>query len=533
MKLAGVCVVLISGLLIAACQIGQDSSQSSDPANSYQIAYSSGEDGSYNIHIVDVDSGTVRQLTDSISHDWNPAWSPDGSQIAFARENSIHSGDQDIFVIDADGNVSACISLPQRDGCGQPRPLTSGPDDDWGPVWSPDGTRILFTRQAQDPQSWRSIHLMDADGGNIRRLTSGATSGKAHENNPEWSPDGKHITFTRASASYIIDADGNNLGLLTLIRQAHSMDKWSPSGNFVTLRVARGESAQDIYLATTSGSGGYRKLTDGDASHGSASWSPDGGKIAIGRTRASVHDEDVWGAGDIVVVNANGSNTEQLTSTFADEGDPMWAPDGGMIAFQRKQCGVSDIFIMDADGTNVRQLTDSGGEALNHVWSPVPRPRLSPGPNEKSQAVDADQLPGSAAKPELTEWLDYWCELEQYNDAYRRGRGALNRRVHESDSGPEDFVDEFSDLRRAFANSGPLDFARRLLPRFAEVRLMNNEIIAYYELALEYQDTYLRYLGHTPPKASWTEVQEIRVRTEKAKRHLLDAVEDLKAEYGL
>ena len=81
--------------------------------------------------------------------DTDPAWSPDGTRIAFG---SNRDGDRDIYVMDADG--------------GNVQQLTDDPESDRDPAWSPDGTRIAFTRNGD-------IYVMDADGGNVQLLTDG------------------------------------------------------------------------------------------------------------------------------------------------------------------------------------------------------------------------------------------------------------------------------------------------------------------------------------------------------------------------
>jgi TolB protein len=116
---------------------------------------------------MDMDGGNVRQLTDDPGSAWDyhPAWSPDGSRIAFA---SNRDGDDDIYVMDADGrNVRQLTDVPL-----------------WferSPVWSPDGTRIAFV---SDRDYDYDIYVMDADGGNVRQLTDDP----GRDTSPVWSP---------------------------------------------------------------------------------------------------------------------------------------------------------------------------------------------------------------------------------------------------------------------------------------------------------------------------------------------------------
>ncbi len=97
------------------------------------------------------ESLNVRQLTTNYYADYEPAWSPDGKQIAFA---SGRDGDSEIFVMDADGtNV---------------RQLTTINASDVYPAWSPDGKQIAFRSSRY---GGFEIFVMDADGSNVVSTT--------------------------------------------------------------------------------------------------------------------------------------------------------------------------------------------------------------------------------------------------------------------------------------------------------------------------------------------------------------------------
>ena len=93
------------------------------------------------------------------------------SQIVFVSDRD---GDPEIYVMDADGNNL--------------RRLTNDPSLDFGPAWSPDGSRIVFCSNRE--AGTFDIYMMDADGGNQVRLT---TSG--NNSYPAWSPDGLFIVY--------------------------------------------------------------------------------------------------------------------------------------------------------------------------------------------------------------------------------------------------------------------------------------------------------------------------------------------------
>jgi len=118
----------------------------------------------------------------------DPAWSPDGTKIAFQsnREGS------DIFIMDADGgNVTR---------------LTNNGRSNANPSWSPDGTKIAF--QSIPLQSAANqndeIHTINVDGTGEQALTNNPTQDFL----PDWSPDGRRIVFQGQGGVYVMNADG-------------------------------------------------------------------------------------------------------------------------------------------------------------------------------------------------------------------------------------------------------------------------------------------------------------------------------------
>jgi Tol biopolymer transport system component len=151
-----------------------------------QIAFSTNRDDNYEIYLMDKEGNNLVRLTENGFDDGDPCWSPDGTKIAFT---SHRDGNNDIFTMNADGSNF--------------RNLTRHSADDIDPAWSPDGTQIAFSTNRDDNYE---IYLMDTRGTNQQKLTDNPSL----DTEPCWSPDGKQILFTS-------DRSGtSNLYLLTL-----------------------------------------------------------------------------------------------------------------------------------------------------------------------------------------------------------------------------------------------------------------------------------------------------------------------------
>ena len=206
------------------------------------------------IYVMNPDGSNPTRLTFSDSNTFcsDPAWSPDRSKIAFMRETHTvpQPTPQQIYVMNADGsNVVNVSNLPDASAA------------DKTPAWSPDGTRIAFasTRFGNVGIVGNvEIVVMNADGSGVTRLTS--TSVSVVDTDPTWSPDSTKIAFaTNRDGNYEVysmnAADGTGLLRLTN-RPGNDLEPaWGASGEILFRSVLSATGNLHVHKMNPDGSG--------------------------------------------------------------------------------------------------------------------------------------------------------------------------------------------------------------------------------------------------------------------------------------
>lgn len=184
-----------------------------------KIAFMSNRDGAGDIYVMDADGSNVVRLTRAPAIDASPVWTPDGTRIVF---DTGRDGNREIYVMNADGSDQ--------------RRLTFNPSSDVGPVsFSPDGTQLAFARNKAETGAASFLYdvfVMKADGSGVRQLTTDPE----FDAEPAWSPDGSRILFISARDGnfdlYAINPDGT--GEVNLTRTPASREgspKFTPDGS--------------------------------------------------------------------------------------------------------------------------------------------------------------------------------------------------------------------------------------------------------------------------------------------------------------
>jgi Tol biopolymer transport system component len=247
----------------------------------------------YEIYVIEPNGFAQTRIT--IDGGTSPAWSPNGSKIAFERND-------DIYIMNANG-----LGVTQ---------VTSDTTFDGEPSWSPDGSKIVFVGSPStfDPGE---IYIINTNGSGLTQLTSDSL----YDTGPVWSPDGSKIAFSREPEGdspeiFVMNSNGTGLTQLTDNDAIDDSPDWSPDGSKIVFSSTLDGDA-DIYVMNADGSG-LEKLTSNSASDIMPCWSPDGKKIAF------VSDGDGDDIYDIYKTNIDGSNGTRVTSNAADDVAPDW-----------------------------------------------------------------------------------------------------------------------------------------------------------------------------------------------------------------
>ena len=237
------------------------------------------------IWIADVDGSNRVELTRGTF----PAWSPDGTRIAFARftGRALYS------------NVIAHLHVINADGSGEGQ-LTDSISQDYAPRWSPDGRRILFRRIDlwEEPEEFfakRHLAIVNADGTNETNLDTEAF----FERNHYWTHDGERISIGSGGGVATVRDDGSDwkpVWPVTLSDIGFSGYAWSPDGCRIALvsRVVHEDGQDESYTYES-----YIKVLN-------------------------LENSDV-----ITAVSYSGTNVFNVPEIFA----PQWSPDGRFIAY--------------------------------------------------------------------------------------------------------------------------------------------------------------------------------------------------------
>ena len=287
------------------------------PGENGRIAFDSDRRGNPDVWTMSPGGRDLVNLTrDSDAADGAPNWSADGRTIAFMSDRVTPANpdppgkqgpDFELFVMNANGS--------------DPRQITFNEFDDEDPAWSPDGLRIVFSRDLNSVRGKVDYDLftMAADGTDERRLTD---SSGVDDLQPNWS--------SRGTLDFVSDRDGDT----------------------------------EIFTMRGDGSS-VRQLTRNKLNDEFPNWSPNGRTLVFHRTDRNDNF-------NIYRVRATGGRAQTVAATRSGEGIPAASPDGRLIAFIGESEETFDVFTMRRGGSGRKNRTPGKGSEFAPDWQPRP-----------------------------------------------------------------------------------------------------------------------------------------------------------------
>jgi Tol biopolymer transport system component len=381
-----------------------------DPAISpdgQRLVYTSGQLGHMQLYVRSLAGGPTTALATELPGDHrSPQWSHDGSQIAF--QSGVDS-ESEIDIVPSNGGPTRRFIAP----AGKTATM---------PAWSPDGVWLAYILAGEHTSPPWELVVARVDGSTPRSLLSLDTDESL--STPSWSPDSKHIAFSRGNAAFwlhgniapasiwTIDAAGGAPVQVTSGSSLNHGPVWAPDGRSL-LFVSDRDGTRDIYQVAVDDAGapvgqplrltvglnahtiavGDKRLICSVFTYRTNLWSvpmpiedaertlADAQPITTGNqiiesvdpspdNRWLAFDSNLRGKQNLYVMPSIGGDPVAVTTGLANDFAPSWSPDARRIAFHSFRTGTRNLFVTDRDGSDITELTSGSANNWSPQWSP-------------------------------------------------------------------------------------------------------------------------------------------------------------------
>lgn len=334
---------------------GIEISPAFSPGTGDRVAFSwrGKQQDNWDIYVQVVGAGNPLRLTEHPASDHNPAWSPNGRFVAFAR---FEKGKCEIRKVPALGGAEIKLA-----------------DCEFNEVpalaWSPDGKWLAWPDRAQAEEPFRIV-LFALESSQKRVLTA-PPAGSLGDLDLAFAPDSQSLAFLRSPVpgvedAWIVQLSGGEPRRVTSDNvKVHGVD-WTPDGKHLVYASNRG-GLFSLWRSALGG-GEPQALSAGGGNADAPTVAPDGRRIAyeLWQDEANIYRLDLKQPSDAQA-------TKLLFSTRWDW-NPAYSPDGARIAFVSDRLGSAEIWTADKDGGNLAQRTSFGGPLVTGPqWSPDAR----------------------------------------------------------------------------------------------------------------------------------------------------------------
>ncbi|MEP6686846.1 MAG: protein kinase [Gemmatimonadales bacterium] len=309
-------------------------------------------------------TGEERRITRETRDDIQPGWSADGRQLVFVRATAdsgkLEPGDLNGWYFEG-GDVWS-VDLAS----GQEARLVNNA---FGPSWSPDGRRLAFDAAWAGP---RRVWVSDGEGRNPRQLTSDSSEAVIHAG-PRWSPDGRRLLFRRIEKTdadiMTVDPTGGVTARVTHDGSADLDPVWAADGRWIYFASNRGGGINVWRIAVADGvaAGSPQQLTTGAGDDVEPAPSPDGHRLAFAVRGLNA---DLWQLPVSPTTGAAAGPPAAVVVSTREESRGAWSPDGRTIAFNSDRQGEMNIWLHDVATGADRRLTSGPGGDYQPTWAP-------------------------------------------------------------------------------------------------------------------------------------------------------------------